>query len=231
MSISRSRLHARPRSSRPCSKQYTRSHLETRKTPVKLFRLERVNRDRLFLNCSRSFTSAGGSDSSPNVLRVPSPTGAAPLACLPPLSPEALSPQKHLTRRAPCIDRFEFPNIPCEYPAVWASAREAELACEAVGKRLCGVHEWEGACAGSLETPDFAESRYVHKAKREKVWATSKYQTGVRGVCATETSKAKTETRRSSAGAENISEGVCRRERPSAPERSGSGGLDQEPLL
>lgn len=54
-----------------------------------------------------------------------------------------------------CIDQFEFPNIPCEYPVVWVRAREAALICEAMGKRLCDAHEWEGACAGSLEDPDY----------------------------------------------------------------------------
>jgi hypothetical protein len=54
-----------------------------------------------------------------------------------------------------CIDRFEFPNIPCAYPVVWARARDAALLCEAVGKRLCDAHEWEGACAGSLEEADY----------------------------------------------------------------------------
>ena len=54
-----------------------------------------------------------------------------------------------------CIDRFEFPDIPCAYPVVWVKAREAALLCEAEGKRLCDAHEWEGACAGSLEAPDY----------------------------------------------------------------------------
>lgn len=54
-----------------------------------------------------------------------------------------------------CIDQFEFPNIPCAYPVVWVRAREAALLCEAMGKRLCDAHEWEGACAGSLEKPDY----------------------------------------------------------------------------
>ena len=27
--------------------------------------------------------------------------------------------------------------------------------CEAEGKRLCDAHEWEGACAGKLEPPDY----------------------------------------------------------------------------
>jgi hypothetical protein len=64
------------------------------------------------------------------------------------------SRQKPQEARA-CIDRFEFPNIPCAYPVVWVRAREAALICEAEGKRLCDAHEWEGGCAGSLEEPDY----------------------------------------------------------------------------
>jgi len=54
-----------------------------------------------------------------------------------------------------CIDQFEFPDIPCEYPVVWIRAREAAQVCEAMGKRLCDAHEWEGACEGSLQAPDY----------------------------------------------------------------------------
>src|SRR5208337_4941461 len=54
-----------------------------------------------------------------------------------------------------CIDQFEFPDIPCTYPVVWVKAREAAEICEAEGKRLCDAHEWEGACAGSLQPPDY----------------------------------------------------------------------------
>jgi formylglycine-generating enzyme required for sulfatase activity len=54
-----------------------------------------------------------------------------------------------------CIDQFEFPNIPCTYPVVWVRAREAAEICEAQGKRICDAHEWEGACAGSLQPPDY----------------------------------------------------------------------------
>jgi formylglycine-generating enzyme required for sulfatase activity len=54
-----------------------------------------------------------------------------------------------------CIDQFEFPDIPCEYPVVWVRAREAEELCEAEGKRLCDAHEWEGGCEGRLEPPDY----------------------------------------------------------------------------
>ncbi|MGZ5266615.1 MAG: SUMF1/EgtB/PvdO family nonheme iron enzyme [Caldimonas sp.] len=54
-----------------------------------------------------------------------------------------------------CIDQFEFPDIPCEYPVVWIRAREAAEVCEAMGKRLCDAHEWEGACEGRLLPPDY----------------------------------------------------------------------------
>jgi hypothetical protein len=54
-----------------------------------------------------------------------------------------------------CIDQFEFPDIPTEYPVVWVKAREAAEVCWAMDKRLCDAHEWEGACAGSLEPPDY----------------------------------------------------------------------------
>jgi len=54
-----------------------------------------------------------------------------------------------------CIDQYEFPDIPCEYPVVWTRANEAAELCEAMGKRLCDAHEWEGACAGQLLPPDY----------------------------------------------------------------------------
>ena len=54
-----------------------------------------------------------------------------------------------------CIDQFEFPDIPTAYPVVWVKAREAAEICEAEGKRICDAHEWEGACAGELEPPDY----------------------------------------------------------------------------
>jgi formylglycine-generating enzyme required for sulfatase activity len=54
-----------------------------------------------------------------------------------------------------CIDQFEFPDIPTVYPVVWVRAREAAQVCSVMGKRLCDAHEWEGACAGSLQPPDY----------------------------------------------------------------------------
>ncbi len=54
-----------------------------------------------------------------------------------------------------CIDQFEYPDLPCAYPVVWVRAREAAQTCAAEGKRICDAHEWEGACAGELEQPDY----------------------------------------------------------------------------
>lgn len=102
-----------------------------------------------------------------------------------------------------CIDRFEFPDIPCAFPVVWVRAREAAQLCEAVGKRLCDAHEWEGACAGALEPPDYrfdaarglspnaavSRLRSIHNRERapSKTWSYGPaYQ---RGICAAASSK------------------------------------------
>ena len=98
-----------------------------------------------------------------------------------------------------CIDQFEFPDVPCSYPVVWVRAREAAEVCAAEGKRLCDAHEWEGACAGQLEPPDYrfdlspgvspevavARMRAAHNRvhESEKSWSYGpKYEAG---VCAT----------------------------------------------
>jgi formylglycine-generating enzyme len=78
-----------------------------------------------------------------------------------------------------CIDRYEFPNIPCEYPVTWVQGMEAAKLCKAVGKRICDTHEWEGGCAGALHQPDAEykwgkprkEMKFSHNADREIVWA------------------------------------------------------------
>lgn len=102
-----------------------------------------------------------------------------------------------------CIDQFEFPNIPCAYPVTWVRAREAAQICNAMGKRLCDAHEWEGACAGALTPPDyrfdlakgaspngaFNRMRKAHNAKHapNKRWS---YGPAYRkGVCAAGSSK------------------------------------------
>ncbi|KAB2969250.1 MAG: SUMF1/EgtB/PvdO family nonheme iron enzyme [Thermoanaerobaculia bacterium] len=103
-----------------------------------------------------------------------------------------------------CIDQYEFPSLPCVYPVVWVRAREAAELCAAVGKRLCDAHEWEGACAGSLQPPDYrfelargvapaaavarmrAASNRVEDAR--KVWAYgAAYRTGVCAAASTKT--------------------------------------------
>jgi len=98
-----------------------------------------------------------------------------------------------------CIDQFEYPDIPCAYPVVWVRAREAAELCAAEGKRICEAHEWEGACAGSLEPPDYrfdlaqgtnpnaAVSRMqaAHNRAHESDKSWSYGPTYQRGVCAT----------------------------------------------
>ena len=81
-----------------------------------------------------------------------------------------------------CVDQYEYPNIACDYPVTWVKSDEAENLCKAQGKRLCDAHEWEGACAGALHTPEqdytFGERRlqqeYLHNKDREIVWAYGK---------------------------------------------------------
>lgn len=78
-----------------------------------------------------------------------------------------------------CIDQYEFPNLACEYPVVYARANEVVELCRALGKRICDAHEWEGACAGALRAPEleyrFGHTRlmmeYLHNKEREIVWA------------------------------------------------------------
>jgi formylglycine-generating enzyme len=82
-------------------------------------------------------------------------------------------------RASVCVDQYEYPNVPCDYPVIWVKSDEAQLLCKAQGKRLCDAHEWEGACAGALHSPDvdysFGERRlmqeYLHNKKREIRWA------------------------------------------------------------
>jgi len=102
-----------------------------------------------------------------------------------------------------CIDQFEFPDMPCTYPVVWVKAREAAEICWAMGKRLCDAHEWEGACAGALEPPDYrwdlakglAPEEAIHRmriahnqaASPTKSWSYGPaYRTG---ICATGSTK------------------------------------------
>ena len=70
-----------------------------------------------------------------------------------------------------CIDQFEFPNIPCDYPVVWAQANEAAQICAAQGKRICDAHEWEGACAGDLQPADYAFDSFKNLAPEQQLKA------------------------------------------------------------
>ncbi len=102
-----------------------------------------------------------------------------------------------------CIDQFEFPNIPCEFPVVWVKAKEAQEICAMAGKRMCDAHEWEGACAGALTPPDYAYDklngakgadafrilRSAHNAKQAKrSWSYG--PAFKKGVCAQNSTKA-----------------------------------------
>lgn len=113
--------------------------------------------------------------------------------------PETQTPSDAST----CIDIFEFPDIPCTYPVVWVHASEAAQLCEAMGKRLCDAHEWEGACAGDLEPPDYRfdlavgqsstsavqRMRAAHNAAYSATRSWSYGPTYQEGICATGSSK------------------------------------------
>lgn len=109
-------------------------------------------------------------------------------------------PDETIEKAKVCIDQFEFPNIPCEYPVVWAKALTAHQMCEAVGKRLCDASEWEQACSGSFEGDQYVYSdpgtpvKKAHRSqrkkingKRSKVWAYGSSQD--HDKCATGSSK------------------------------------------
>ncbi len=98
-----------------------------------------------------------------------------------------------------CIDQFEYPDIPCTFPVVWVKAREAAELCEAEDKRICDAHEWEGACAGDLQPPDYrfdlaegvpdkvavARMRAAHNRADEATASWSYGPQYQRGICAT----------------------------------------------
>jgi hypothetical protein len=98
-----------------------------------------------------------------------------------------------------CIDQFEFPDIRCEYPVVWVRANEAAQICSAIGKRLCDAHEWEGACQGSVESPDYrfdlargpsmgAAVEHMRAEHNRQYAGTARHSYGPvyqRGICAT----------------------------------------------
>lgn len=67
-----------------------------------------------------------------------------------------------------CIDRFEFPNVPCDYPVTWTQANQAAAICESEGKRLCDAHEWEASCSGEPQPPDW---KHPGNSNVKKNWA------------------------------------------------------------
>jgi hypothetical protein len=78
-----------------------------------------------------------------------------------------------------CIDQFEFPDIPCEYPVVWTPSSLAKNICESMGKRVCNSHEWEGACGGAMDPnnpyrfdlPSLEARRRAYNQSRQIIWA------------------------------------------------------------
>lgn len=85
-------------------------------------------------------------------------------------------PDGDITKAKSCIDQFEYPNIPCEYPLIWSTIVDAQNICKAEGKRLCRSFEWEAGCAGSIDTrPNAAHYGYgnkeAHNNAREVVYA------------------------------------------------------------
>src|SRR4029077_15686026 len=96
--------------------------------------------------CRAQVQESGASYTNPTFERICGAKFMAPL-----YDPSRENPESSKA----CIDQFEFPDIPCEYPVVWVKAMEAAELCEAEGKRLCDAHEWEGACVGRLEPPDY----------------------------------------------------------------------------
>lgn len=102
-----------------------------------------------------------------------------------------------------CVDQYEFPNIPCDYPVVWVKAKEAAEICEAVGKRLCDAHEWESACEGRMTPPDYRfdlakgvpantavqRMRQAHNQKYSPSKSWSYGKNFAKGVCAQNSTK------------------------------------------
>ncbi|MDC0746180.1 SUMF1/EgtB/PvdO family nonheme iron enzyme [Polyangium mundeleinium] len=109
---------------------------------------------------------------------------------------DALAGEKEADARV-CIDRYEFPGIPCEHPVTGPTAKEAAELCSAIGKRLCDAHEWEGACAGAVHAPEQEysfgkarkESKDLHNRDREIVWAYGRGKD--HSKCATKSRKTK----------------------------------------
>jgi hypothetical protein len=144
--------------------------------------------------CRAQVQESGASYTNPPFERICGAKFMAPL-----YDPSRESPESSKA----CIDQFEFPDIPCEYPVVWVKAKEAAELCEAEGKRLCDAHEWEGACDGRLEPPDYPfelakgvapevairSMRLAHNRQYAPSQRWSYGPTYQRGICATGSTK------------------------------------------
>ncbi|MBI1216917.1 MAG: SUMF1/EgtB/PvdO family nonheme iron enzyme [Rhodobacteraceae bacterium] len=144
--------------------------------------------------CSQGIPGGPMGYSNPRFERICGGPYMAPL-----YDPRTQTPEQATT----CIDQFEFPDIPCAYPVVWVQAEEAAEICSAMGERLCDAHEWEGACAGELDPPDYRfdlargvdadtavnRMRAAHNAKYAPTASWSYGPTYERGVCAADSTK------------------------------------------
>lgn len=52
-----------------------------------------------------------------------------------------------------CVNQFEYPNMPGEYPTIFINYFEAQELCFQRGERLCTEEEWTFACEGEDATP------------------------------------------------------------------------------
>lgn len=52
-----------------------------------------------------------------------------------------------------CMDRYEYPNIPGEYPAVGMTYNQAQTMCREQGREVCTDRQWIFACEGEESTP------------------------------------------------------------------------------
>lgn len=72
-----------------------------------------------------------------------------------------------------CIDQFEYPNVPGQYPMIFVTYYEAQNACFAQHKRLCNEEEWTFACEGPDAMPyPYGYKRDATACNIDKTWRT-----------------------------------------------------------
>lgn len=70
-----------------------------------------------------------------------------------------------------CIDQFEYPNKPGEYPVIFVDYDSAQKMCNENGKRLCTEEEWTFACEGPDALPyPYGYVRDAEKCRIDKQW-------------------------------------------------------------